>query len=109
MSLSEFNNDVRNHSNLPDKPTLDSKELKALFDKAAVEIKDYLNNILTKEIDKLLENKVNQAVGFNLISDEDLEKLNGIEDGATKVEISSGTNEPDENTTGEIYIQYFDE
>lgn len=51
MSLTKFNKSVTNHQSLPDKPTLSSAELKALWDKAGVDIKDYLNQILTEEID----------------------------------------------------------
>lgn len=51
MSLTKFNESVTNHQSLPDKPTLSSAELKALWDKAGVDIKNYLNQILTEEID----------------------------------------------------------
>ncbi len=51
MSLSKFNKDVNNHQSLPDKPTLTAEELKSLWDKAAFEIKEYLNQVLTEEID----------------------------------------------------------
>lgn len=51
MSLSKFNENVNNHQSLPDKPTLTSQELKALWDKAVVDIKNYINQSLTEEID----------------------------------------------------------
>lgn len=51
MSLTKFNESVTNHQSLPDKPTLPSAELKALWDKAGVDIKNYLNQVLTEEID----------------------------------------------------------
>lgn len=51
MSLTKFNESVTNHQSLPDKPTLSSAELKTLWDKAGVDIKNYLNQILTEEID----------------------------------------------------------
>lgn len=51
MSLTKFSESVTNHQSLPDKPTLSSAELKTLWDKAGVDIKNYLNQILTEEID----------------------------------------------------------
>ena len=51
MSLTKFNESVTNHQSLPDKPTQSSTELKILFDKAGVDIKNYLNQILTEELD----------------------------------------------------------
>ena len=51
MSLTKFNESVTNHQSLPDKPTISSAELKTLWDKAGVDIKNYLNQILTEEID----------------------------------------------------------
>lgn len=54
MSLTKFNKSVTNHQSLPDKPTLSSAELKALWDKASVDIKEYLNTILTEEVDGII-------------------------------------------------------
>lgn len=51
MSLTKFNESVTNHQTLPDKPTLSATQLKILFDKSGVDIKDYLNQILTEELD----------------------------------------------------------
>jgi hypothetical protein len=54
MSLTKFNENVNNHQSLPDKPSQTSAELKELFDKAPNDIKTYLNNVLTAEIDSLI-------------------------------------------------------
>lgn len=54
MSLTKFNQNVNNHQGLPDKPGLSSEELKKLFDKASVDIKEYLNTILTEEVDGII-------------------------------------------------------
>lgn len=54
MSLSKLNENLNNHQSLPDQPALTSDELKILFDKASNDIKDYINNILTTEIDSLI-------------------------------------------------------
>lgn len=108
MSLSKFNKDVKNHSTLPDKPAITGAELKVIFDKAAVDIKEYLNTVLTEELDLALESKVSNKDGFELFSIEDKTKLDGIETGANRFMVSSGTTEPNENTEGDLYIQYID-
>jgi len=54
MSLTKFNQNVNNHQSLPDKPGLSSEELKKFFDKASVDIKEYLNTVLTEEVDGII-------------------------------------------------------
>lgn len=51
MALSKCNANVSNISALPDEPTTTATALKALMDKAGVDIKNYLNNVLTNEQD----------------------------------------------------------
>lgn len=54
MNFSEFSQDVKNISSLPDRPSLESgytsDMLKALFDKAGEDIKNFINNTLLKEL-----------------------------------------------------------
>lgn len=54
MNFSEFSQDVKNISALPDRPSLEngytSDMLKALFDKAGEDIKNFINNTLLKEL-----------------------------------------------------------
>lgn len=54
MALTTFDKDVENISALSDQPNdndgLSADELKALFDKAGVDIKDYINNVLIPEL-----------------------------------------------------------
>ena len=64
MSLTKFNESVTNHQSLPDKPTQSSTELKILFDKAGVDIKKYLNQILTEELDSK-ESNLRQLIQQN--------------------------------------------
>lgn len=64
MSLTKFNESVTNHQSLPDKPTLSSAELKTLWDKAGVDIKNYLNQILTEELDSK-ESNLRQLIQQN--------------------------------------------
>ena len=61
MALSKFNKNVENIIALDDNPNegatpLTSSELKEKFDQAGVDIKDYINNILTSEIDTTVTN-----------------------------------------------------
>lgn len=58
MSLTKLTDNLNKVSSLPDKPTLQPEELKAVFDEAANSIKDYINDILTTEIEKLISNSV---------------------------------------------------
>lgn len=65
MSLTKFNENVNNHQSLPDQPSQTAAQLKTLFDKAANDIKTYINSTLTTEIDTavqgLTDNKVNKT------------------------------------------------
>jgi len=108
--ISEFSENVRNVSSLPDKPALTSEELKLLFDKAGIDIKNYINNVLVQEINNELANKVTVVSGRRLITTDEINKINGIEEGADNLvnHISYGTTEPNSNTVGEYYFQYFD-
>ena len=54
MSLTKLTENLNKVSSLPDKPTLQADELKAIFDEAGNVIKDYINEILTEEIEKLV-------------------------------------------------------
>lgn len=88
MSITKFGKDVNNVQNLPDSPSLTPQELKKIFDKAGIDIKEYINEILIKEIDELLLKKVDKEKGKGLsendFTDTLLIKLNGIATGANK-------------------------
>lgn len=67
MALSKFNKNVENIIALDDNPNegatpLSSSELKERFDQAGVDIKNYINNTLTSEIDTTLAN-TNTTIG----------------------------------------------
>jgi microcystin-dependent protein len=64
MSLTKFTGNTNNIQSLPDKPTQSSTELKILFDKAGVDIKNYLNQILTEELDSK-ESNLRQLIQQN--------------------------------------------
>lgn len=59
MSLTKFLKDIRYHQGNADKPVMTAQQLKELFDQAGVDIKEYINDTLTKEIDLALEQKAN--------------------------------------------------
>lgn len=77
MALTKFLVNVENHQSLGNNPNSDdglsAQDLKILFDKGAVDIKSYINNTLTTELDSLLASKAddnsvvkltgNQSVG----------------------------------------------
>lgn len=108
MSLTEFSKDVKNHSKLPDRPTMTSQELKKLFDKAPEDIKEYINNVLTKELDNELSKKVDSKKGYGLISNDDLKKIGENEAKCKNIRnIAVGTSIPNTTINADIYIQYF--
>ena len=54
MSLTKFTGNTNVISELPDTPTLTSEELKAKFDEAGANIKEYINETLTEETEQLV-------------------------------------------------------
>lgn len=54
MALTKVVATVTNAGGLADQPTQSAAELKTLFDKAGVDLKDYINTILTAELDSAL-------------------------------------------------------
>ena len=60
MSLTKFNNNVNNVQSLANRPTQNANQLKEVFDKAGVDIKAYLNNVLTEQIDNLISQKTDE-------------------------------------------------
>lgn len=109
LNLTEFSGSVTNITNLPDKPSLESSELKALFDKSVKDLKDYINLTLLPELETAIDSKVDAETGKSLISNTLITKLNGIEEGATKNVITNGTNDPSGGNNNDIYLQYDDE
>ena len=63
MSLSKFNEDVNNVQSLANQPAQSADTLKRVFDQAGIDIKEYLNEVLTEEIDAIesdLRRKINK-------------------------------------------------
>lgn len=105
MSLSKFSEATNNVSALADKPTQTAIELKAVFDKVGTDLKTYINSTLTEELDTELASKVTSTAGSRLMTSAEGTKLSGIETGATKVVIASGSAEPTVSTVADLYVQ----
>lgn len=111
MSLTKLNDNLNRVRSLPNKPTLEAEELKAVFDEAANIIKDYINDVLTPEIEVLVQDAIESAktpIENSLTSTsvakalsalqgkvlKDLidvmqSKLNGIQEGANKTTVEN--------------------
>ena len=61
MSLTKLNDNLNKVRSLPNKPTLEAEELKAVFDEAANIIKDYINDVLTPEIEVMVQDAMESA------------------------------------------------
>lgn len=57
MALTKLSADVNNIQNLADRPTETPAQIKAAFDKAGADIKEYINNTLTEEADSTFATK----------------------------------------------------
>lgn len=122
MSLTKLTANLNNISSLPDKPTLQSDELKAVFDEAGNVIKEYLNEVLTEETEKLVSDtaKANKTTVENTLDSDSI--ANALSSAQGKVlktlidnldtnkqkNISISSEEPTGGSDGDIHIQYFD-
>ena len=122
MSLTKLTANLNNISSLPDKPTLQSDELKAVFDEAGNVIKEYINETLTDEVEKLISDtaKANKTTVENTLDSDSI--ANALSSAQGKVlktlidkldnnkqkNISISTEEPTGGSDGDIHIQYFD-
>lgn len=81
MSLTKFNGETNNIQSLPDKPTQTATQLKTLFDKAGADIKTYINNTLTTEVDTALGTKANNSNVYSKAEADTLlgEKANSVD------------------------------
>ena len=106
MSLTKLTENLNNVSSLPDKPSLQAEELKALFDMAGNTIKLYLNEVLTQEIDTIITEITNSITGNKT---ELTTKITDIENSIKNKQntIKKGTSAPTGGNDGDIYIQYF--
>ena len=122
MSLPKLTENLNKVSSLPEKPTLQSDELQAVFDKAGNVIKEYINDTLTGAIEQLItstvqankttvENVLTSTATTNALSSAQGKVLKGLVDGLDSSKqklISVGSSIPEGGSNGDIYIQYFD-
>lgn len=117
MSLTKLTDNLNKVGSLQDKPTLQPEELKDVFDEAGNIIKDYINEILTVEIEKLVndtaksnkttvENVLTSTSTINALSAAQGTLLKGLID-KMQERMTRGTNAPTGGEDGDIYIQYF--
>lgn len=82
MALTELTENLNVHQSLPNQPALNAEQLKQEWDKPANAIKEYINEVLTKELDAILDKKVEKITGKSLskndYTDEEKTKLAGI-------------------------------
>lgn len=91
MSLTKFTGDVDNIQSLPDKPTQTASQLKTLFDKTGADLKTYINETLTTELDTTLGTKANNS---NVYSKAEADTLLGEKANSADVytKVQSNTN-----------------
>ena len=68
MALTKLEENLNIIENLSDSPTLESDELKRKFDEGSLVIKNYLNEVLTKEIDDIVT-QIKKDVNAKLLED----------------------------------------
>lgn len=114
MALTKFLVDVNNIQALSDRPNeidgLDSSQLKGKFDKAGSDIKSYLNNTLTQELDLALA-----TIPTNYVANNDSRLTNSrqcnnnFDNWATarsNLKIGYGTSLPKSGDEGSIFLLY---
>lgn len=107
MSLTKFNKNINYHQSEPDQPAKTADEIKKLFDQAGIDIKEYINTVLTEEMDNIVNElekritantngKVDKVVGKGLstndFSNSYKTKLDGVATGATKNVVTDNLN-----------------
>ncbi len=122
MSLPKLNDNLNKVSSLPEKPTLTSAELQAVFDEAGNIIKDYLNNTLTGAIETLITTTVNanKTVVENTLTSTSItsalasaqgkvlnERITTVANEKQKI-IGIGTDDPSGGEDGDVYIKIFE-
>lgn len=113
MALTEFTENVNNISSLSDRPNeldgLTSNELKERFDKAGNDIKSYINNTLTKEIDEALSGSGNYVTNNDARLSNSRKCNNTFDNWNTarnNLKIGIGTELPSDADNGSIFLLY---
>ena len=116
MALTKFLTNVNNISALSDRPNeidgLTSAELKARFDKAGGDLKTYINEVLTEEVDDAIESIPDTS---NLVETTDYrlsnsrQSNNSFDDWSiarSNLKIGYGTSLPSTADNGSIFFLY---
>lgn len=114
MALTKLTTNLNNIQALHDKPNtadgLTADQLKAKFDKAGNDIKTYINETLTEEIDDLTSDNYSKSEidnMFNGLSSTYYNKTQIDNTVATlQPKITYGTGTPSGGSNGDIYIKY---
>lgn len=120
MALSKFLTDVNNISALSDRPNeidgLTSAELKARFDKAGGDIKTFINETLTEQVDSKFNSVIASIPDVsNFVTNSDLRLTNSRKCNNTfdnwstargNLKISYGTSLPSSADNGSIFFLY---
>nr|DAO70495.1 MAG TPA: endosialidase chaperone [Caudoviricetes sp.] len=99
--LTKFNGNLNYNQSQPDQPNTSADEMKKLLDQAGIDLKEYINTVLTEELDKIIETKVDKVKGKGL-SEKDFTdayetKLNSIASGANKTVVDTSLNNSSTN------------
>ena len=112
VNLTNLTANVNNIQGLSDRPNIadgiTAQELKALFDKAASDIKTYINGTLIPE----LEYQLNQMVTDVYTKSQIDSQMSSVNDSITNIQnnyqtkITSGTSAPSGGSNGDVYLKY---
>jgi len=114
MALTKLTANLNNIQALSDRPNasdgLTADELKERFDRAGNEIKSYINNTLTEEIDGLTSDNYSKTEIDNMFSGLSSTYYNKTQIDSTvatlQPKITYGTGAPTGGSNGDIYIKY---
>ena len=89
-----FDEDVRNIEPLGDTPLISGEELRQTFDKAGVDIKEYLNSVLLPKVnDEIIENIDTNTTNIEKIKT-DMESItNRVDNTIAKIYVGESTSE----------------
>ncbi|MBO7733040.1 MAG: hypothetical protein J6S67_10815 [Methanobrevibacter sp.] len=111
MALTKLTTNLNNIQALHDRPNtsdgLTADELKERFDRAGNDIKDYINNTLTEELDSAITNTYTETEIDNMISTIN-DNITAINNTIANLQpkITYGTGTPTGGNNGDIYIKY---
>ncbi|MGN8914551.1 hypothetical protein [Anaerofustis butyriciformans] len=89
-----FDEDVRNIEPLGDTPIISGEELRQTFDKAGVDIKEYLNSVLLPKVnDEIIENIDTNTTNIEKIKNDVENITNKVDNTIAKIYVDENTSE----------------